>query len=157
MLRSHRCGDLRAEDVGTTVTLCGWVHTRRDHGGVIFIDLRDVAGLVQIVFNPEISRDSYEVAESLRSEFCIKVTGEVRARPQGTVNDKIPTGAIEIAAGAIEILSRSETPPFQVDEHADVDEMLRLRYRYLDLRRERMQRNPVSYTHLRAHETKANL
>ena len=101
MLRSHRCGDLRAEDVGTSVMLCGWLHTRRDHGGVIFIDLRDVAGLVQIVFNPEISRDSYETAESLRSEFCIRVSGEVRARPQGTVNDKIPTGAIEIAAGEI--------------------------------------------------------
>ena len=141
MLRSHRCGDLRAEHVGSTVTLSGWVHTRRDHGGVIFIDLRDVAGLVQIVFNPELSRSSYETAESLRSEFCIQVTGEVRARPEGTVNDKLPTGEIEVAAGDIEILSRSETPPFQIDEHADVDEMLRLRYRYLDLRRERMQRN----------------
>jgi aspartyl-tRNA synthetase len=108
---------------------------------VIFIDLRDVAGLVQIVFNPELSRSSYETAESLRSEFCIQVTGEVRARPQGTVNDKLPTGEIEVAAGDIEILSRSVTPPFQIDEHADVDEMLRLRYRYLDLRRERMQRN----------------
>ena len=141
MLRSHRCGDLRAEHVGSTVTLAGWVHTRRDHGGVIFIDLRDVAGLVQIVFNPELSRTSYETAESLRSEFCIQVTGEVRARPEGTINDKLPTGEIEVAAGDIEILSRSETPPFQIDEHADVDEMLRLRYRYLDLRRERMQRN----------------
>jgi len=141
MLRSHRCGDLRVEHVGSTVTLSGWVHTRRDHGGVIFIDLRDVAGLVQIVFNPETSRASYEVAESLRSEFCIQITGEVRARPEGTVNDKLPTGDIEVAAGRIEILSRSETPPFQIDEHADVDEMLRLRYRYLDLRRERMQRN----------------
>ena len=141
MLRSHRCGDLRAEHVGSTVTLSGWVHTRRDHGGVIFIDLRDVAGLVQIVFNPELSRASYEVAESLRSEFCIQVTGEVRARPEGTVNDKLPTGDIEVAAGGIDILSRSETPPFQIDEHADVDEMLRLRYRYLDLRRDRMQRN----------------
>jgi aspartyl-tRNA synthetase len=141
MLRSHRCGDLRAEHVGSSVTLSGWVHTRRDHGGVIFIDLRDVAGLVQIVFNPELSRSSYETAESLRSEFCIQVTGEVRARPEGTVNDKLPTGEIEVAAGDIEILSRSETPPFQIDEHADVDEMLRLRYRYLDLRRERMQRN----------------
>ena len=141
MLRSHRCGDLRAEHVGSTVTMSGWVHTRRDHGGVIFIDLRDVAGLVQIVFNPELSRSSYETAESLRSEFCIQVTGEVRARPEGTVNDKLPTGDIEVAAGDIEILSRSETPPFQIDEHADVDEMLRLRYRYLDLRRERMQRN----------------
>jgi aspartyl-tRNA synthetase len=141
MLRSHRCGDLRAEDVGAAVALCGWVHTRRDHGGVIFIDLRDFAGLVQIVFNPEIERASYETAESLRSEFCVRVTGEVRARPQGTVNDKISTGEIEVAVEAIEILSRSETPPFQVDEHVEVEELLRLRYRYLDLRKERMQRN----------------
>jgi aspartyl-tRNA synthetase len=141
MLRSHRCGDLRSKHVGSTVTLSGWVHTRRDHGGVIFIDLRDVAGLVQIVFNPEISRASYETAESLRSEFCIQVTGEVRARPEGTINDRLPTGDIEVAAGDLDVLSRSETPPFQIDEHSDVDEMLRLRYRYLDLRRERMQRN----------------
>jgi aspartyl-tRNA synthetase len=141
MLRSHRCGDLRAKDVGTAVALCGWVHTRRDHGGVIFIDLRDVAGLVQVVFNPEVERASYETAESLRSEFCIRVTGEVRSRPEGTVNDRIPTGEIEVAVDGIEILSRSETPPFQVDEHVEVEELLRLRYRYLDLRKERMQRN----------------
>ncbi|MGH2750398.1 MAG: aspartate--tRNA ligase [Actinomycetota bacterium] len=141
MLRSHRCGDLRDEHIGRTVTLCGWVHTRRDHGGVIFIDLRDVAGLVQIVFNPELSRASYETAESLRSEFCITVTGEVRARPEGTVNDRIATGEVEVAVSGIEIFARSGTPPFQVDEHAEVDEQLRLRYRYLDLRKERMQRN----------------
>ena len=142
MLRSHRCGDLRAEHVGSTVTLSGWVHTRRDHGGVIFIDLRDVAGLVQIVFNPELSQTSYETAESLRSEFCIQVTGEVRAAARGhasTTSSRPATSRSRPAS--IEILSRSETPPFQIDEHSDVDEMLRLRYRYLDLRRERMQRN----------------
>ncbi len=86
MLRTHRCGDLRVTHVGETVTLCGWVHTRRDHGGVIFIDLRDVAGLVQVVFNASVSQAAYETGESLRSEFCITVTGEVRARPHGTIN-----------------------------------------------------------------------
>ena len=148
MLRSHRCGDLRADDVGKTVTLCGWVHTRRDHGGVIFIDLRDVAGLVQVVFNPSVSQAAYETGESLRSEFCIKVIGEVRARPQGTINDKIGTGDVEVAVSNVEIFSRSETPPFQVEEHVErgeagalVDETLRLKHRYLDLRKERMQRN----------------
>ncbi|MGH2825750.1 MAG: aspartate--tRNA ligase, partial [Actinomycetota bacterium] len=148
MLRTHRCGDLRADHVGDTVTLCGWVHTRRDHGGVIFIDLRDVAGLVQVVFNASVSQAAYETGESLRSEFCIKVTGEVRARPQGTINDKIGTGEVEVAASSVEIFSRSETPPFQVDEHLEhgeatgtVDETLRLKHRYLDLRKERMQRN----------------
>ncbi|MGH2778505.1 MAG: aspartate--tRNA ligase [Actinomycetota bacterium] len=148
MLRSHRCGDLRATHVGDTVTLCGWVHTRRDHGGVIFIDLRDVAGLVQVVFNASVSEAAYETGESLRSEFCIKVTGEVRERPQGTINDKIGTGDVEVAAASVEIFSRSETPPFQVDEHLEhgeaggvVDETLRLKHRYLDLRKERMQRN----------------
>jgi len=149
MLRSHRCGDLRADQVDENVTLCGWVHTRRDHGGVIFIDLRDVAGLVQVVFNPEFARDAYDTAETLRSEFCIQVSGPVRARPQGTVNERIGTGMIEIAAQSVTILSHSQTPPFPVEERLEqsetkggvVDETLRLKYRYLDLRKERMQRN----------------
>jgi len=149
MLRSHRCGDLRADQVDENVTLCGWVHTRRDHGGVIFIDLRDVAGLVQVVFNPEVARDAYDTAETLRSEFCIQVSGPVRARPQGTINERIGTGMIEIAAQSVTILSHSQTPPFPVEERLEpsetkggvVDETLRLKYRYLDLRKERMQRN----------------
>jgi len=149
MLRSHRCGDLRADQVDENVTLCGWVHTRRDHGGVIFIDLRDIAGLVQVVFNPEVARDAYDTAETLRSEFCIQVSGPVRARPQGTINERIGTGMIEIAAQSVTILSHSQTPPFPVEERLEqsetkggvVDETLRLKYRYLDLRKERMQRN----------------
>jgi aspartyl-tRNA synthetase len=140
-VRTHRCGDLRSSDIGGRVTLCGWVHTRRDHGGVTFIDLRDTAGLVQVVFNPEVSSDAHDAAQALRSEFCVRVSGEVRARPEGTVNDRLPTGEVEVASDGIEILSRAETPPFQLDEFSETDELLRLRYRYLDLRRERMQEN----------------
>ena len=141
MMRSHRCGDLRSTDNGTEVLLCGWVHTRRDHGGVTFIDLRDTSGLVQIVFNPATSAEAHEAAEELRSEFCIRVSGQVRARKQGTLNPKLSTGDIEIAATSIEIFSRSETPPFQIDQQHEVDEMMRMKFRFLDLRRERMQRN----------------
>ncbi len=137
MLRTHRAGDLRAADIGAEVTLCGWVHTRRDHGGVIFIDLRDVAGLVQVVLDP----GSLPDAESLRSEYCIKVTGEVKARPEGTTNPRLATGEVELATASLEILSKSETPPFQLDEYHETDEQLRLKYRYLDLRRDSMQRN----------------
>ena len=141
MMRSHRCGELRSAHAGDRVTLCGWVHTRRDHGGVTFIDLRDTSGLVQVVFNPETSTEAHEVAQELRGEFCIRVTGEVRGRKEGTINPNLDTGEVELAAAEVEIFSRAETPPFQVDSHADVDEMLRLRYRYLDLRREEMQDN----------------
>ena len=141
MMRTHRCGDLREEHAGTEVTLCGWVHTRRDHGGVTFIDLRDAYGLVQVVFAQDAAAEVHELADGLRSEFCIRVTGQVRLRPEGTRNDKLPTGAVEVAATEAEIFARSETPPFQVDEHSEVDESLRLRYRFLDLRRDRMQDN----------------
>ena len=141
MIRTHRCGDLRAEQAGNRVTLCGWVHSRRDHGGVTFIDLRDTAGVVQVVFNPSVSQDAHDVAQELRSEFCVKVEGEVKQRKEGTANPNLPTGEIEVSAEDLEILTRSETPPFQVDEHQNVDEMLRLKYRYLDLRRPSMQDN----------------
>ena len=141
MMRTHRCGELRATDAGSQVELCGWVHTRRDHGGVTFIDLRDTSGLVQVVFNPEVSQQAHDVAQELRGEFCIKVTGEVRNRREGTVNPNLATGEIEVAAAEVEIFSRAETPPFQVDSHVEVDEMLRLRHRYIDLRREEMQQN----------------
>jgi aspartyl-tRNA synthetase len=141
MMRSHRCGDLRPADIGSTVTLCGWVHSRRDHGGVTFIDLRDVAGLVQVVFNPDSSPAGHDVAQELRPEFCIRVVGNVRARPDGTLNERLATGEIEVAVESVDILSRSETPPFQIDEYHDADEMLRLKYRFLDLRREPMQDN----------------
>ena len=142
-MRSHRCGDLTAADVGTTVTLCGWVHSRRDHGGVTFIDLRDAAGLVQVVFNPEVSRASHDAAQDLRGEYCVQVRGDVRPRPEGTVNPKLGTGEIEVVATEVKVLSEAEPLPFQIDEHQEADELLRLRYRYLDLRRERMQENIV--------------
>jgi aspartyl-tRNA synthetase len=140
-MRSHRCGELRTEHVGHEVTLCGWVHTRRDHGGVTFIDLRDTSGLVQVVFNPATDAAAHETAQDLRNEFCIQVVGEVRARKEGTTNDRLATGTIEVAAKEVVVLAPSETPPFQIDEYQDVDELLRLRYRYLDLRRERLQHN----------------
>ena len=141
MIRTHRCGDLRRDQVGERVTLAGWVHSRRDHGGLIFIDLRDTAGVVQVVFNPEREADAHAIAEELRSEFCVKIEGEVRERKEGTSNPNLATGDIEVAVDGLEILSRAETPPFQVDSHRSVDEMLRLQYRYLDLRRPEMQRN----------------
>ena len=141
MMRTHRCGDLRAEHVDDSVTLCGWVHNRRDHGGVTFIDMRDTAGLVQVVFNPQVSEDAHSVAQELRSEFCIQVTGKVRPRDTDKVNPRLKTGDIELQATEIKILSRSETPPFQIDEYQEADEAIRLRYRYLDLRREHMNRN----------------
>jgi aspartyl-tRNA synthetase len=141
MMRTHRCGELRAENSGKTVVLCGWVHSRRDHGGVTFIDLRDVAGRVQVVFNPETSPESHATAQELRSEYCIRVTGDVRRRPEGTANPRLATGDVEVAVSSVEILSRSETPPFQIDEYHDADENIRLKYRFLDLRREPMQEN----------------
>jgi len=140
-MRSHRCGDVRSSDAGSEVDLCGWIDSRRDHGGVIFVDLRDVSGVIQVVFSPEASQELHSVAEELRNEFCVRITGEVRARRPGTVNPKIATGEIEIAAGALEVLTRSETPPFHIDGHQEVDEILRLRHRYLDLRRPHMQKN----------------
>jgi aspartyl-tRNA synthetase len=138
MMRSHRCGDLRPGHIDHTVTLCGWVHSRRDHGGVTFIDLRDVAGLIQVVFNPDVSLDAHAAAQDLRGEYCVQVTGEVRARKEGTTNPKLPTGEIEVAASSLTVLAASDTPPFQIDEYHDADETIRLKYRFLDLRRERM-------------------
>ncbi|MDQ3962855.1 MAG: aspartate--tRNA ligase, partial [Actinomycetota bacterium] len=140
-MRTHRCGDLRAEQIGERVTLCGWVHSRRDHGGVTFIDLRDTSGLMQVVFSVDTSAPTHEAAQELRNEFCLKVVGDVRVRPEGTVNPERSTGEVELAADELEIFSRAATPPFQVDEFHESDELLRLRYRYLDLRRESMQTN----------------
>ena len=142
MMRTHRCGELRTEDSGTEATLCGWVHSRRDHGGVTFIDLRDTSGVVQIVFTPDIDGRAHEAAQELRNEYCIRVTGAVRDRKEGTKNPRPPDRR---GRGGSELLSRyspdAETPPFQVDEHQEVDEQLRLKHRYLDLRREHMQDN----------------
>ena len=133
-MRTHMCGDLRADHDGQTVSVCGWVARRREHGEhLAFIDLRDHTGIVQCVVDG---------AADLRSEFVVRITGTVRPRPEGTTNDSLATGAVEVGDGTVEILSAAASPPFPVDERADgVDEMIRLRYRYLDLRRERMQRN----------------
>ena len=139
MMRSHRAGDLRAGDVGGSVAICGWVASRRDHGGKVFLDVRDVAGIVQVVVDPQLA--GLEVAHRVRNEWIVKVVGEVSARPGGTVNDELPTGAVEVIASEIEVLSEAEPSPFPLDDRVDVDEVLRLRHRYLDLRRAPMQRN----------------
>lgn len=141
MLRTHSCNELRKEHIGNAVTLTGWVNRRRDHGGLIFIDLRDREGIVQIVFNPETSPDALRIAGEMRSEFVVRVSGEVSLRPAGTENPHLATGDIEIIAKEAEILNTSKTPPFYINEEVDVEENLRLKYRYLDLRRPRMKEN----------------
>jgi aspartyl-tRNA synthetase len=141
LLKTHNCGELRPQNIGKCVTLAGWVHRRRDHGGLIFIDLRDREGLIQVVFNPEVSADTHNTATGLRSEYVIQVTGEVSKRPQGTENSKLPTGEIEVIATSIKILNTSKTPPFYINEEVDVDEALLLKYRYLHLRRASMRDN----------------
>ena len=133
--RTSYCGDFRQADSGSDVIVTGWVQTRRDHGGCIFIDLRDRAGLVQLVFDPQIDADAHAVASSIRNEFVLGAKGVVRDRMEGTVNPKMPTGEIEIAVSELEILNVSETPPFLIEDDMNVDEEVRMRYRYLDLRR----------------------
>ncbi len=133
--RTHGCGSFRAKDVGKTVVVCGWVLRRRDHGGVIFIDLRHRSGVVQVVFEPTASKEAHELAHALRAEFVVAVKGRVRRRPEGMENPKIPTGEVEVEAEELEILNASKTPPFPVEERTQVSESVRLRYRYLDLRR----------------------
>ena len=138
-MRTHYCGELNSGHIGQEIELCGWVHRRRDHGGVIFLDLRDRAGLAQIVFDPD-RAESFAIADSVRNEFVIKITGKVRHRPEGTINSDLTTGEIEILGHAIEILNKSKTPPIQIDdEHVHDD--IKLRYRYIDLRRSLMQKN----------------
>lgn len=141
MLKSHSCGELNKDYVGARVTLAGWVNRRRDHGGLIFIDLRDRGGVVQVVFNPEISESCHEIANSVRSEYVVRVSGEVGLRPPGTENPKLATGDIEVVASSVDVLNSSKTPPFYINEDVEVDENLRLKYRYLDLRRPRMKEN----------------
>ncbi len=138
-MRTHYCGHLNRDLIGQTVTLCGWAHRRRDHGGVIFIDLRDREGMAQIVIDPD-TPEAFKIAESVRNEFVLKVTCKVRARPEGTVNPNIPTGEVEMLASEIEILNPSLTPPFMLDDD-NLSEMVRLEHRYIDLRRPAMQKN----------------
>ncbi|SET68851.1 aspartate--tRNA ligase [Paenibacillus sp. NFR01] len=140
MTRSHHCGKLTPEHIGQTVTLNGWVQTRRDLGGVLFIDLRDRSGIVQIVFNPDYSGDALQVAEKVRSEYVLEVTGKVVKRDAETVNPNLPTGDIEVRITEINVLNSAKTPPFFIEDGVEVDEALRLKYRYLDLRRPEMQK-----------------
>ncbi|MEC9223106.1 MAG: aspartate--tRNA ligase, partial [Pseudomonadota bacterium] len=136
-MRSHYCGELNESHLDQNVLLYGWVHRRRDHGGVIFLDVRDREGIAQVVYDPD-TVESFAIAEDVRNEFVIKIVGRVRLRPEGTVNPDMSTGKIEVLGKELEILNTANTPPIQLDEHVDVHEDLRLRYRYIDLRRPEM-------------------
>ncbi len=143
MMKSINCGLLRKENVGQMVTLAGWVHRRRDHGGLIFFDLRDRSGLVQVVSSADISEEAHTLAEEVRPEYVIQVRGVVQARPEGLVNPNLATGEIEVEVAELTILNTAKTPPFAINEETDVRDEVRLKYRYLDLRRERMQHNMI--------------
>ncbi len=132
-LRDRLCGSVSSNDIGTTVTVCGWVGKRREHGEhLAFVDLRDRSGILQVVVDGSVD---------VRSEYVLRVTGTVSARPEGTVNDKLGTGTVELTNCTVEVLSAAEPPPFQLDDRVDIDEQVRLRYRYLDIRRDQMQKN----------------
>ncbi|MFA4916110.1 MAG: OB-fold nucleic acid binding domain-containing protein, partial [Syntrophales bacterium] len=142
--RTHYCGTLTISDIGKEVVLMGWAHRRRDHGGVIFIDLRDREGLAQVVFNPVFNPDVHAEAHRIRSEFVLAVAGKVQKRPEGMENPALKTGEIEVMVSALEIMNESNTPPFALDTAAaDVSENIRLKYRYLDLRRPEIQNNLI--------------
>lgn len=143
MLKTHTCGQLRAAHAGEKVSLAGWVHRRRDHGNVVFVDLRDRFGITQVVLNPQRSADAHRTADGIHNEYVIAVTGTVARRPEGMENPTMPTGEIEVLAESVTVLNESKTPVFYINEDAEVDEALRLRYRYLDLRRQRMQHNII--------------
>ena len=141
MYRTHTCNDLRKSDVGTEVTLSGWVNRRRDHGDLIFIDLRDRYGITQVSFDPSVNKDAHHEAELIRPEWVIQVTGKVIARPEGQENTSMETGEVELEVTTVKVLSKSKTPPFEIDTDKQINEEVRLKYRYLDLRRERMRDN----------------
>ncbi|MDI6800655.1 MAG: aspartate--tRNA ligase [Thermodesulfovibrionales bacterium] len=143
MIRNKGCGEIRESDIGSNMSLAGWVFRRRDHGGLIFVDLRDRSGIAQVVFSPEVSKDAHESAHDLRGEFVIAVSGEVRRRPEGTENPNLPTGAIELYANRLTVLNESASLPFPMEEASEASESLRLKYRYLDLRRPELQRNLI--------------
>jgi aspartyl-tRNA synthetase len=147
-MRSHYCGQLNPSHLDQEVELYGWVHRRRDHGGVIFIDLRDREGLVQVVFDPDLP-EVFAQAEQVRSEYVVHITGRVRRRPEGTANRDIPTGEVEVLGLGLEVLNKAETPPFPLDEHIqEISEDVRLRYRYIDLRRPEMQQRLITRTRI---------
>lgn len=139
-MRTHYCGSVTESLIDDTVTLCGWVDRRRDHGGVIFLDMRDREGVVQVVFDPD-TEEAFALADKVRSEYVLKITGRVRARDGATVNPAMATGKIEVLGKALELLSSAATPPFPLDAHHSVGEDVRLKYRYMDLRRPDMQKN----------------
>ena len=136
-IRTHTCGALGAPDIGANVTLAGWVHRRRDHGGLIFVDLRDRSGIVQCTFGPEVA-EAFATAERLRPEWVVELVGEVRRRPEGTENPEMVTGEVEVEVSSVTVLNNAETPPFEVEDGIDTDETTRLRYRYIDIRRPEM-------------------
>ena len=138
-MRTHYCGELNRAHIDQEVILCGWAHRRRDHGGVIFIDLRDNKGLAQIVIDPD-TKEAFSTAESIRNEYVLKVTCKVRLRPEGTINKNLPTGEVEMLASTVEILNPSLTPPFMLDDDT-ITESIRLEHRFIDLRRDQMQKN----------------
>ena len=149
-MRTHYCGDLTAKNLGDCVELTGWVHRRRDHGGVIFLDVRDRTGIVQVVYDPD-TPESFATADRVRNEYVLKIAGRVRPRPEGTVNPDMPTGEVEVLGHALEVLNASATPPIGLDEYSDAGEDVRLKYRFLDLRRPEM----LERLHLRARATSA--
>ena len=134
-MRSQYCGSIRTEDAGKRVELAGWVFRRRDHGGLIFVDLRDVSGVVQVVFSPEIAPEVHGSAHDIKQEYVIRIEGEVSIRPAGTENPTIPTGAVEVLVSSLEVLNTCKPLPFQLEDEEEPNESLRLRYRYLDMRR----------------------
>lgn len=144
MVRDRGCGEIREGDIGSAIRLAGWVFRRRDHGGLIFVDLRDRSGILQVVFSPDVASDSHERAHSLRGEFVINVSGKVRRRPEGTENSSLPTGMVELYADTLEVLNESAPLPFPMEETEEASESLRLKYRYLDLRRPELQRNLIT-------------
>ena len=154
--RTHNCGELRIENVGEEVCLMGWVGKRRDHGGVIFVDLRDRHGITQVVFRPDLEAETHAIAEQIRNEFVLAIKGRVEPRPEGMTNPKLPTGAIDIECSDLRLLNEADTPPFAIEPDIDVNEELRLRYRYLDLRRPDMQQ-AVFLRHNAAQETRKYL
>jgi aspartyl-tRNA synthetase len=132
--RTISCGELRSDHAGQEVVLNGWVQRRRDHGGLIFVDLRDRSGMIQVVFNPEKNHDAWTKAETIRNEYAVAIKGVVTKRPEGTVNLDLPTGEVEVYADTLDVFSSAKTPPFYITDDVDVDESVRLKYRYLDLR-----------------------
>src|SRR5438067_536386 len=137
MLRTHRCGELRASDVGKTVLVQGWVHRRRDHGGLIFIDLRDRSGLLQLVIDPRDAPEAHAIASEVRSEYVLSVAGQLVKREADRENPNLATGDVEVKVNTVEVLNAAKPLPFDVNKDVEVDESIRLKYRYLDLRRER--------------------